>query len=341
MLQRRKRRGFLDATVLFLNLGLFGGLCLTLALFRLVGERSWAVTTGLYLPLGLLGAPLLLLTPLAIVRRRYVELSIQLVSVVVLVFPIMGYRLGSALEPQAARVRLRVLTHNTLQLANPAALVEEVLRERADIVLFQESFYFNADWWKARVPELQWVVRGEFTLGSRYAVGEVALPQPEIVLGKKDWPRYVRYSISVGGRPVTIYNTHPPSPRLSMQGLARQLRAGEGVQGATRSIEENTASRLSTLHALSSDARKRAEPVIIAGDTNLPQGSWALHSLFSGFSDAFFSAGAGFGYTFPSRPLPWTRIDRIWGNGAVRFLNARVTGAAGSDHHGVIAELEF
>jgi endonuclease/exonuclease/phosphatase family metal-dependent hydrolase len=85
-------------------------------------------------------------------------------------------------------------------------------------------------------------------------------------------------------------------------------------------------------------ARRETVPVIIAGDTNLPQLSATLRN-FEGFQDGFAEAGVGFGYTFPTR-RPWMRLDRIYASQQLRFLSFRIGSDAASDHLCVVADIE-
>jgi len=78
--------------------------------------------------------------------------------------------------------------------------------------------------------------------------------------------------------------------------------------------------------------------VILAGDFNLPELSHAFHANLGGFSDSFRTAGAGFGYTFPSR-FPWMRLDRVLTSHHFRAIDFRSDCEGLSDHRCVVATL--
>jgi endonuclease/exonuclease/phosphatase (EEP) superfamily protein YafD len=109
------------------------------------------------------------------------------------------------------------------------------------------------------------------------------------------------------------------------------------------SILANADDRARQLRVVVDDARRSALPVIIAGDTNLPELSMVLARTFAGFQDAFGEVGSGFGYTFPAnrrRLGPWMRIDRIFVSQALRVLDFTTLSPAGSDHLPVLAVLQ-
>jgi endonuclease/exonuclease/phosphatase family metal-dependent hydrolase len=88
------------------------------------------------------------------------------------------------------------------------------------------------------------------------------------------------------------------------------------------------------------DATDERNPVIIAGDSNLPTLSKLARLNFANFSDGFSEAGTGFGYTYPARPS-WMRIDRILASSALRFTTFEVGCAGVSDHLCVVAGLSL
>ena len=79
-------------------------------------------------------------------------------------------------------------------------------------------------------------------------------------------------------------------------------------------------------------------PVVIAGDTNLPGLSPLLAKSYGQYTDGFSVAGRGFGYTFPAK-RPWMRIDRVLADPRLRFLRFFTGSVIASDHLYVVAEL--
>jgi endonuclease/exonuclease/phosphatase family metal-dependent hydrolase len=108
-------------------------------------------------------------------------------------------------------------------------------------------------------------------------------------------------------------------------------------------VAQNTAIRVSQLQDIAAAAsRHSGQPVIIAGDTNLPDLSWALARLLGEYDDAFASAGSGFGYSYPSPRDAWMRIDRILTDKKhFRFRSFEVIHQYISDHFAITSELEL
>ena len=78
--------------------------------------------------------------------------------------------------------------------------------------------------------------------------------------------------------------------------------------------------------------------MLIAGDSNLPNGSLVLRRHLGGFSDAFVQSGWGFGYTYPAR-LPWMRLDRVLLGSGLRAVSFDVLPRRTSAHRPVVAEV--
>jgi len=106
-------------------------------------------------------------------------------------------------------------------------------------------------------------------------------------------------------------------------------------------MEPNTRERLEQVRALAADAASSPDPVLIAGDTNLPGLSWAFWHWLGGFSDGFAEVGRGFGYSYPAQRMVWMRIDRILAGPRFRFLDAATISPRVADHLAVAADLEL
>jgi endonuclease/exonuclease/phosphatase family metal-dependent hydrolase len=106
-------------------------------------------------------------------------------------------------------------------------------------------------------------------------------------------------------------------------------------------VARNTALRLAQLEAIAATARQSPDPVIIAGDTNLPGLSWAFAHWLGNYTDGFSAAGTGFGYSFPAPRTAWMRIDRIIAGPGFSFRDCRVIGSYISDHFAMQADLEL
>ena len=192
---------------------------------------------------------------------------------------------------------------------------------------------------------------GQFAVASRFPVEDAEVPPP-VPLGNRFVPRnYARLRLITPAGPIRLYAVHPISPHSAFNDLG-VARPNEGFADriltarvfdprAPAIVEENTARRLSQVRALADDAGRSAEPVLIAGDTNLPGLSWALATLLGAYHDAFADAGRGFGYTYPAWHRQWLRIDRLLGGPRLRFLSAVSEPPRLYDHLPVTAEIEL
>ena len=103
----------------------------------------------------------------------------------------------------------------------------------------------------------------------------------------------------------------------------------------------NSGLRAAQVADFAAAAGQETVPVVIAGDTNLPNLSWLLHRDLAGFKDGFAKAGWGFGYTFPTgHHGPWMRIDRIMAGSELHFVHFEVGHSIASDHESVVADLQ-
>ena len=158
---------------------------------------------------------------------------------------------------------------------------------------------------------------------------------------------YARCRLSTPGGPIRLFAVHPVSPhkafnQLRRRGLWDELLSGRLLRSASaRAMEANTRDRLEQVGALAADAAKSSDPVIIAGDTNLPGLSWAFSHWLDEFSDGFAEAGRGFGYSYPAQRMVWMRIDRILAGPRFRFLDVRTISPGVSNHLAVAADLEL
>ena len=135
-----------------------------------------------------------------------------------------------------------------------------------------------------------------------------------------------------------------------MDSRASRLRRGLDVEplplyerivsaDAHERVRENTALRRDQVGALAAAVREARNPVVVAGDTNLPGLSRLFAETLGGLQDGFTHAGRGFGYSFPGEG-PWMRIDRILASPDLRFTRFHVGNQSRTTHLSVFAELQ-
>jgi endonuclease/exonuclease/phosphatase (EEP) superfamily protein YafD len=319
----------------------------TAAALHFVGERWWVTTVALYLPRIALAAPLpfVVFGLLACGRGRW--LWTQSVSVVLILFPLMGLvvpvpRLGGGKAPT-----VRVLSYNiNSALGGVSKVVEEIDRFSPDVVLLQEIAQSEElkRVLRSRYPTVE--VSGQFLVATRFAIVSTSDPERLPFDGRERSPRFLEYVLDTPLDRIAIYSVHPISPRedfhaLRGRGLRREILSGHLFSGDSGpSIVANARLRALQVEAIAGAATRNLEPVVIAGDTNLPDLSPVFSRHLSRFQDGFVKAGAGFGYTFPNDRRPWMRIDRILATDALRFVKFEVGTSAASDHLCVVADLQ-
>jgi vancomycin resistance protein VanJ len=326
-------------------------LLLVVASFRFVGEAWWVTTAGLYLPRAgfALPLPLLALGLLIFGPRRL--LWLLPLPVLLVLFPLMGLRLGVTGTPRAhaAGSSLRVLSYNIQSAVEAEAVARAVSRAQADLVLLQEWDDRGTEPLFAVLPGFRRYVAGQFALYSRYPVSDIYVPPRVTIPPMRDRAaRFIRYTIETPFGPTAVLNIHPVSPRNGLEEFRRnaiidQLREGSvAPQEGIEALRTNAILRWRQAEAIVQEAirvgRTTGGRVIIAGDSNLPGLSRIFAQTLASFRDGFDEAGQGFGYTFPAE-RPWMRIDRILASPPLQFTRFEVLPDLASDHLAVTAQL--
>jgi vancomycin resistance protein VanJ len=311
--------------------------CAEWLLILLGGDRWWFATVVLFGPRWLLAIPLVLLLPLVAAARRRM-LGPVLLSCMVLVGPIMGLclPLGKAAAPGAPS--LRVLTCNVdgnhVDLAAFWRLIKDF---NPDIVALQECPEdLKGNWGE------EWHVHseGELLMASRHPLVDVALAQDHPASPP---PVNVLYrAVETPAGRVGFCNVHFPSPGQDLSiVLDRQT-----LVNSSRSDKLSTKidDRLIKSKVAAQWLEQFPEPLIIAGDFNMPTDSMIYRQNWAKYANAFSSRGFGFGYT------KWTpvggllyglRIDHILIGKEYSCRSCWVGPDIGSDHLPVLAELTW
>ncbi|HVY36618.1 MAG TPA: endonuclease/exonuclease/phosphatase family protein [Polyangia bacterium] len=344
-----KKIGFWRRLLQIAAIGYPLSLLAVLVTLRWIGERWWVSTTALYLPRWPFAAPLpLLALALALAGPR--RLFLTQVAALLLLVPLLGFTL-SLPRHASGTDRLRIFSLNVNGAACPPdELAEQVTALQADVAVFQEAHDELAAVLAAKLPAYHVQASGQFVLASRYPILEMVEPPKILYRDLLRSPRFVRFRLRGPQGTFLMYVVHPPSPREGLSelygdGLRTEIETGRILKnGRALSVITAVAGlRTAQMCNVGDDAGSATDPVIIAGDTNLPGSSWAFAHCLGRFQDGFARVGNGFGYTFPStkRRRPWMRIDRVLADDHFRFLHFEVAPAMSSDHRGVIADLEW
>jgi endonuclease/exonuclease/phosphatase (EEP) superfamily protein YafD len=319
----------------------------TIAAFRFVGERWWVTTVALYLPRVGFAVPLpLLLVALWITGPRRGVWILLGTSIPVLLV-LMGFVFPWPARAASGAPSIRVMSYNVnSEIGEIAPLVQEIDRFSPDVLILVEHA------WDAMLPPLRERyptvrVAGQFVIATRFPVKSSFDPEKIHYSGRLRSPRWLEEVIDTPLGPIALFGVHPQSPRegfyaLRGKGLRREILSGQGFsEDSEEAVLGNSGLRAAQVADFAAAARQETVPVIIAGDTNLPNLSWLLHRDLAGFQDGFAKAGWGFGYTFPTgHHGPWMRIDRIMASSELRFVHFEVGRSTASDHESVVADLQ-
>ena len=334
----RRTSRLLARTTAWLSWGYLVAVVATWALLHFGGDRWWFATVVLFGPRWLVGVPLLLLIPAAgIVRRRLLwPLSL---ATLLLVFPVLGLNLPwRSLLSSADGPTLRVMTCNTNGgHLDAGALTILISDTHPDVVMLQE---FNTE---ARVAwPAGWNVRraGQLLVASRYPIDSVANSQRSHPASP--WPPvnalYVVLRLPCGTAGVCCVHLMTPRSGLS------EILDRRTVINPSRSqqLSAEIAYRRAESQELREWLDRFTEPLVIAGDFNMPADSGIFQDYWAGEIDAFSVTGVGLGQS-KLEPL-WklgygVRIDHILTGNDWTPVRCWLGPSVGSDHLPVIADI--
>jgi endonuclease/exonuclease/phosphatase (EEP) superfamily protein YafD len=328
---------------------LYPALLLAVALLLLcVGEEWWVTGVGLYLPRAIFAAPLPLVVIALVAAGLRRLLWTQLAALFILLFPLMGLVVPWPEFRSPNAPVLRVLSYN-VDSGNGGvdSIVEEIDRHSPDVVFLQEVGASEpiVSLLRERFPTVN--EANQFIVASKYPVLSIDDPEKLEYDGRHRSPRFVRQVLDTPLGRIAFYNVHPLSPReifysLRGEGLRHEILSGRLLSPASSAtFQGNSGLRTLQVQAFSAAAGTETDPVVIAGDTNLPGLSVVLRRYLSRYQDGFTKAGWGFGYTFPVNRYPWMRIDRILASDELRFVRFEVGQSQASDHRCVVADLQL
>ncbi|MBV8780031.1 MAG: endonuclease/exonuclease/phosphatase family protein [Phycisphaerae bacterium] len=298
---------------------------------RFGSDRVWPATILLFAPRWPMLLPLLILLPLAIAWRRV--LVLVLIGIAILIaWPIMGFCTGVLpTRPADSRADLRILTLNShFAGLNAEALHAVIERERPDVIVLQEWWIHNLHPMLGDDRRYPYQVNNDLALlASRYPVRPMlalkAVPTAEDGI-------FYGYTVDLPGRSIQFFNVHLASPHNSL----REIIQG-GNFGINR-LRQNAMARWNEAMRLRDLAKLAGSDVILAGDFNLPPDSPIFRSAFGDLSDAFSTAGFGYGWTYYHHTA--VRIDHIVTGDGWQCERCWVGPDVGSPHRPLLVDLK-
>ncbi len=307
---------------------------LVLAVTKLLGDRWWPSSLLVFGPRWIFLFPIPLLLIWAGMRRRWRAVGALVAALVLVVWPLMGLRLPImslfASPPNGTMVRVLSLNRGTAAL-DSKAFVTLVSNGRYDIVCIQEArpdpvldAYFLATKWNRDKAGTIWT---KFPI-----VDDLGAFSGDDFEVRGAWPaRLSRIRVRLeSGREVVVANAHLPTMSYGFEGLLK------GDVGWVRYYLDWRSRETDRLVAALRETA--ADPMILAGDFNMPPDSAIMAKVREHYTSGFEAVGWGFGYTRPSR-LSWIGIDRVLASRDCRFLSSSVGPRVGSDHRPIDAVL--
>ncbi len=292
-----------------------------------LGDVWWPATVALFGPRWVLLLPLILLLPLALIRRTpFIPL---LAATAIILGPVMGLRLGARNWLGAPARTLRIVTFN---VDGGAWLGLDALeRMQPDLIALEECDTELAERLR-HAPGWHEATRSNLCFLSRWPIVAVDSLVPWN-LGQRGFSGIgAAYTVRLPDQEIHVVNLHLDTPQ---KGLA-PLRSGAGL-GA---LEISTEIRDIGSNRTHNWVRGIHGPLLIAGDFNMPVESRIFRRYWGDYTDAFSEAGVGFG---GSRVLPQfrVRIDHVLMGPGWRAVRAFVGPDLGSDHLPVVADLAW
>lgn len=321
-------------------------LFLVVLAFRFIGESWWGTTVGSYAPGFVYALPLpVFVAALFLLRERRLFWT-QAVAAFLVLVPLMGFVLPWPASRDGGRPALRVMSFNADSgYYGWPRVAQEIEKLNPDVLLMQEAPW-PEELMKLLLPRYPHQQHStQFVLASRYPILETTDPPRLPYYGRQRSPRFLRHVLQTPLGKLTFYNVHPISPR-GMLNIHRvrdafhQIRTGKAFAGdAEEDVMGNAGLRSLQIESAGRMARAESNPVVIAGDLNLPSPSRTLRVNLGGFRDAFRDASSGFGYTFPARHR-FLRLDRILFAEPLRAVDFQIACSDISDHQCVVADLQ-
>ncbi len=245
----------------------------------------------------------------------------------------MGFVFPRGPRVDAGAPVVRVLSYNVNgDFSRAEGIAAEIDHYSPDIVLMQELGDPEklAALMRARYPTVR--VSTQFLVASRFPISSTVDPEKLLYAGKMRSPSWIGQVVETPLGPIALYDVHPLSPReglvaLRGNGLKHEVLSGRGFSESSQELV-NTNSGLRALQVadVAQAASHATQPVLIAGDTNLPDLSLCSSPLaFRGYQDGFDEGGIGASDTCSLRRRgPWMRIDRMFASDELRFVHFEV-----------------
>jgi endonuclease/exonuclease/phosphatase (EEP) superfamily protein YafD len=227
------------------------------------------------------------------------------------------------------QVPLRVLTWNVRNgTLGARELAAEIAAQRADLVVLQEFAWGTDPTMQLAILATPELAAYEFKPDYKFAI----LSRFPLEKVKSEYLPPYNHSVwdieVLPGHKLCFIIAHLPP-----QDLKTQILRGWTVAGLRDAVLRNRR----TLQALEAAVIASPQPLIIAGDFNLPRQYPELRTAMSGLKECFADEGYGWGKTAPAK-LPAVRADMIYVPENAEVTYSATIPTSHSDHCGMLAE---
>ncbi len=285
-----------------------------------------------------------ILTPLMLWRRKWRHIAMHTICVVVVFTLFMRLRWHRA--PVMEKGHITVITHNIGQ-GDRYAFTEYFPGEEPDVVLLQDAGRARSAFAK-QLPRHRIRANDQFTILTPHTILRADIVD---AVKWRDRPIAARYELMIDGREIALYNVHMPTPRPSLRGIfsPRVWLEIAGVYSASTegfpSYRAWIDARVALMRGLVAVIEKEKLPFIVGGDFNMPDHGRMYRIATKGMTDAFATAGNGWGLTFPgtkdsalaAKLGPWLRIDYLFAGKGWKPVECRTANDPRSQHRAVFA----
>lgn len=293
---------------------------------RCFSEDYLPAFLAVYAPQPLLLLPLAgtLLLCLFLWQWRLLRTNFMLlvIAIVLLVPPVIPH----SKPPDAPQRRIRIVTWNTHEQFESTDKIAAILaRLQPDIVCLQETRRgaFNSVLPGAKVAHTHEV--------TTLTCGRILRQEP-IMLGETPNFRWgMDTDILLPQGRLRVFNVHYV---IDVKGRINHASQQQGTRSQDRTQQARELENEVVLEWL----RTIPGPRVVAGDFNTPPNAFIHRQLAAEATDAFGTAGRGWGFTYRSdRPL--IRIDYVWCAGGIVPVTAQTLDGEVSDHRLVVTDL--
>jgi vancomycin resistance protein VanJ len=299
------------------------------------GDRWWPATLFLFGPRWLFSLPLIFLVPLAawFERRQLIVLTI---AAGIMFIPIMGLSIS---WPSSSELQtIRVLTCNVGGRRTDVRKLQRLIQKSsADIIALQECRQNLI----TSIPQgWRLIHEADFLIASCYPITRDN--NHNVLKLTRQLPRtyFLQGQIQTPIGELSFTSIHLPSPHPGLAGLLDK-RTGLNLS-RIKNVKAEMELRRITSREISQFLQTESNPIIIAGDFNMPIESIFYRRDWSDYSNAFSSAGFGYGQTMKAiiRRFEYKiRIDHILMRGPLTAEKCWVASDIGSDHLPLIADI--